>query len=255
MGLVQLNAKTLFMRKYSIKGIEHIVYENSEELPANFSYIENWREAEKGDWVKADDDCYIQILRKNKMKPHRKHKRHARAYVGTCTGTFMVSDSVQMDTEKRHNIYSFGGSKTSSKQLFDREKTNGREELFSLYVAKGVNPVQAYMNAYKTENHKYAEKKATLLLKTERIKTAVKEEIKPILAELGIDEEFALKGIRDIALTARHDGERLKAFLKLVDILEIEDKGTKQSGMAVVGFSGFKPESIEAVEQIMELEE
>ena len=64
-----------------------------------------------------------------------------------------------------------------------------------------------------------------------------------------------LRGIRDIALTARQDGERLKAFLKLVDILEIEDKGTKTSGVAMVGFQGFKPESIEAVEKIMELED
>jgi len=189
------------------------------------------------------------------MRPHRKHKRHAREYVGTCTGTFMVVDSNKMDTEKRHNIYSFGGTKTSSKQLFDREKTNGREELFSLYIAQGVDPVKAYMTAYKTENPKYAEKKAMLLLKTERIKKSVKEEIKPILTELGIDEEFTLRGIRDIALTARQDGERLKAFLKLVDILEIEDKGTKQSGVAMVGFQGFKPESIDAVQKIMELEE
>ena len=94
-----------------------------------------------------------------------------------------------------------------------------------------------------------------LLLKTERIKKSVKEEIKPVLKELQIDEEFVLRGIRDIALTSRQDGERLKAFLKLGDVLEIEDKGTKQSGMAMVGFSGFKPESVEAVNKIMELEE
>ena len=243
------------MRTYSIKGAKHIVYENTNELPDNFIYKANWREGQIGDWVLADDDCFIQILRRNKMKPHRKHKRHAREYVGTCTGTFMVAESNKMDTAKRHNIYSFGGTKTSSKQLFDREKTNGREELFSLYIAQGVDPVKAYMTAYKTENPKYAEKKAMLLLKTERIKKSVKEEIKPILTELGIDEEFTLRGIRDIALTARQDGERLKAFLKLVDILEIEDKGTKQSGVAMVGFQGFKPESIDAVQKIMELEE
>jgi len=243
------------MRTYSIKGIQHIVYEDADELPNNFIYKANWREGQLNDWVLADDGCYIQILRHNKMKPHRKHKRHARSYIGTCTGTFMVSESAKLDTVKRHNIYSFGGSKTSSKQLFDREKTNGREELFSLYVSQGVDAVKAYMMAYKTENPKYAEQKAMLLLKTERIKKSVKEEIKPVLRELGINEDFVLRGIRDIALTARQEGEKLKAFCKLVDILEIEDKGTKQSGVAVVGFKGFKPESIEAVQEVMELKE
>ena len=164
------------MRNYSIKGIEHTVYDYSNELPANFVYKDNWREGQVGDWVLADDSCYIQILRRNKMTPHRKHKKHAREYVGTCTGTFMVADSIKMDTDKRHNIYSFGGAKTSSKQLFDREKTNRREELFSLYIAQGIDPIKAYMTAYKTENPKYAEKKAMLLLKTERIKKSVKEE-------------------------------------------------------------------------------
>ena len=56
-------------------------------------------------------------------------------------------------------------------------------------------------------------------------------------------------------MTARQDGERLKAFLKLSDVLEIEDKGTKQTGVAMVGFKGFKPESIEQVQKIMEIEE
>ena len=37
------------------------------------------------------------------------------------------------------------------------------------------------MNAYKTDNPGYAEKKAMLLLKTERIKKSVKENVKPIL--------------------------------------------------------------------------
>ena len=254
MGFLRLTGRRN-MREYSIKDRQHTVYEDSSELPNNFIYKDNWREGQVGDWVLADDGCYIQILRRNKMTPHRKHKRHAREYVGTCTGTFMVTKSNKMDTDKRHNIYSFGGRKTSSKQLFDREKTNGREELFSLYIAQGVDPIMAYMKAYKTENPKYAEKKAMLLLKTERIKKSVKEEIKPVLKELDINEEFVLRGIRDIALTARQDGERLKAFLKLVDILEIEDKGTKQSGVAMVGFQGFKPESIDAVQKIIELEE
>ena len=107
------------IRTYTIKGIKHFVYEDDSEIPNAGSVIENWRDGNKGDWVRADDGNVIQILRQNKMKPHRSNKRHARSYIGTCTGTFMVSDSVKMDTEKRHNIYSFGGNKTSSKQAFD----------------------------------------------------------------------------------------------------------------------------------------
>lgn len=243
------------MRNYSIKGRMHTVYEDKSELPDNFVYKENWREGQIGDWVLADDDCYIQILRRNKMTPHRKNKRHAREYVGTCTGTFMITKNNKMDTDKRHNIYSFGGAKTSSKQLFDRENTNGREQLFSLYISQGLDPIKSYMKAYTTENPKYAEQKAMLLLKTERIKKAVKENLKPILAKLKINEEFVLRGIQDVAAHGKNDAERLKAFIKLGEILDIEDKGTKQESMAMIGFKGFKPDQIDAVEKIMELED
>jgi len=240
------------MREYTVKGIKRFVYESEDELPAGFTFIENWKEGQVGDWVKADDDCYIEILRRKSMRPHRKNIRHAREYVGTCTGTYMINPSSIMDTVKKHNIYSFGGSKTSSKALFDRKHLNSNEELFALYIAQGMPPVDAYTKVYETNNRKYAEGKVKLLLKTERIKKAVKEEIKPILTELGIDEEFILKGIRNVALTARQDGEKLKALIKLSDIMEIEDKGTKQSGVAMIGFQGFQGNTLEEAVKVTE---
>lgn len=240
------------MRDYMVKGIKRLVYEDDTELPANFIFIENWKEGQVGDWVKADDGCYVEILRRRSMRPHRKNIRHAREYVGTCTGTYMINPSSTMDTVKTHNIYSFGGTKTSSKNLFDRKKTNSREQLFCLYIAQGIPAVDAYTKVYETNNRKYAAGKVKLLLKTERIKKAVKEEIKPILAELGIDEEFILKGIRNVALTARQDGEKLKALIKLSDIMEIEDKGTKQTGVAMIGFQGFQGNTIEEAVKVTE---
>ena len=62
--------------------------------------------------------------------------------------------------------------------------------------------------------------KAVNLIKTERIKTAVKEELKPILDELEIDEKFILENIKIVAQTSEKDDTKLKALFKLSDIMD-----------------------------------
>ena len=96
------------MRHYTVNNIQYTVFESEDELPADVNPIKDWRKGGLFDWVLADDGCYIQILRKGTMtKP--KGKVREVAYIGTCTGTFIVLGGNTMDTVKRKNIYSFGG--------------------------------------------------------------------------------------------------------------------------------------------------
>ena len=53
---------TYAVRSYTIKKIEHKVYEDLDELPAELVYLKDWRLAEVGDWVLADDGFIIQVL-------------------------------------------------------------------------------------------------------------------------------------------------------------------------------------------------
>ena len=81
------------MRSYTIKKIEHHVYEDLDELPADLVYLKDWRQAEIGDWVLADDACVIQVLRKNALTKPRGKVRVVHS-LGTCTGTFKISDKM-----------------------------------------------------------------------------------------------------------------------------------------------------------------
>ena len=80
------------MRFYKVNGLDNTVYESEDELPKDIKII-NWRAADVGDWVKADDGCFIQILRKGKMVVP-KGRNKIREYVGTCTGTFPVTSNL-----------------------------------------------------------------------------------------------------------------------------------------------------------------
>ena len=164
------------MRYYKVKGIKHTVYETEQETPPHLNIIRDWRKGTIGDWVLADDKSVIQILRKGNML----RKNGERAYIGTCTGTFLVLKDTYMDTDKRTNIYSFGGDSTPEQVVMNRRKMTANEELFVQYL-RVMSPEDAYVKAFPTNNKQYARMKAVNLIKTERIKTAVKEELKPIL--------------------------------------------------------------------------
>ena len=62
------------MRSYAIKGIDHIVYDDLTEVPSSIYFLDNWRDADLGDWVFTDDNCVIQILRRGKMLNQGRYK-------------------------------------------------------------------------------------------------------------------------------------------------------------------------------------
>ena len=241
------------MRVYKVNKIEHTVFDDIQEVPGSIKIADNWRSGKVGDWVKADDGCYIQILRKGKMVVP-KGRNKVREYVGTCTGTFPVTSKAKMDTSRRLNIYSFGGSKSSADVLLDRTVLSKHEHLFVVYIASGLSPQEAYMKAFPTINPGYANQKSAQLIKTKRITTAMKEELKPILQELGINETSILKNINTIAESSEKDETRLKALFKLSDIMDLEDKNkTTVTQVSGALFQGFKDKELLTAERPKEL--
>ena len=71
----------------------------------------------------------------------------------------------------------------------------------------------------------------------------MKKDLEPILEKLAINEEMVLGGIRDIAMSAERDSDRLKALTELSEVLDIKDKGNKVQEIAGFAakqlFSGF----------------
>jgi hypothetical protein len=239
------------VRYYKVKGIKHTVYESKREVPPHVNIVNNWRMGNVGEWVLTDDECVIQILRKGAML----RKNGERAYIGTCTGTFLVLKDTYMDTDRRVNIYSFGGDSTPEQVVANRRKMTANEELFVTYLGQGLTPEDAYVKAFPTNNKQYARMKAVNLIRTERIKTAVKEELKPILEELEIDPKMVLENIKIVAQTAEKDDTKLKALFKLSDILDLEDKSSaKVQQITGVQFQGLTDNMIDKAQRPKEIE-
>ena len=234
------------MRYYTVNSIQHRVYDPDDPVES-LDVVTNWRVGKVGQWVKTDDDCVIQVLRRGTM--HRsKGKKKQVDYIGTCTGTFAIYNHTKMDTSRRNNIYSFGGDKKSDDILLERSSLSKGEELFVLYLASGLEPHKAYIKSFPTNNPQYASMKAGKLIKTQRVRTAMKEELKPIMQEIDVDEKYILKGIKSEAETAEKADTRLKALFKLADIMDLEDKNqTKVTQIQGVQFKGFMGDDLDKV--------
>ena len=242
------------MRTYKVSNIYHKVFNDKEELPSGIDVVPEWREANIGDWVEADDGHIIQILRKGKMKATW-GKNRIHNYIGTCTGTFMCKKSVKMDTSKRENVWSLSG-KNTEKLIFDRKSLTKKEVIFVQFIARGVSLQQAYLNSFDTDNPRYALEQSAKLMKTERVMKAMKEELKPVLKELNIDDKYVLRGIKRVVEGDEKAETKLKALFKLSDILDLEDKTqTKVTQLSGTVFQGFADNVLEEVQRPKEIGE
>ena len=236
------------MRHYTVNRVSHTVYDDADELPDDITPVADWKNAEEGDWVIADDDCYVQILKKGSMS-RRKGKIRKVTYFRTCTGTYVTSSS--MDTSRRENIYTISGVKSKTET---RKTMNKSETLFVYYLISGMTPVEAYIKAFPTNDPHYANFRSAELIKCTRIRRAMKKELEPVLEKLGINQESVLEGIKQVADCSEKDDTKLKALFKLSDILDLEDKtSTKVTQLTGVQFSGFSDQQLEDVQRPKEL--
>ena len=82
----------------------------------------------------------------------------------------------------------------------------------------------------------------------------MKEELKPILEALGINETSLLRNIHTIAKTAQKDETKLKALFKLSDIMDLEDKNkTSVTQISGAVFQGFDTKQIESAKRPEEI--
>ena len=63
------------MRFYKVNGVDHKIYEEGDPIPERLVIQSDWRNGQVGDWVKADDECIIEVLRRGSMKRQKGKKR------------------------------------------------------------------------------------------------------------------------------------------------------------------------------------
>jgi hypothetical protein len=220
-----------------IKGKRHYVYSLTEwEKKYPESKLVSWKVGLEGDWVLTDDDHVVQIL---------KRANYGDMEVVRCiTGTYNVDRDIMMTSEIPDNIYSFS-KKDNHERFLKKKKPSTKEFLFAKYIAKGEDTVESYLKAYKTNNRDYANRRANELLRSERVRNMVSEEIKQILDGEGVTPNYIIQTFKQVVDLAERDTDKLRSLESLAKIAGLFETEKKREELTV--FAGFTEEQMKAI--------
>ena len=245
--------------KRTIKGIDHYVYDDIEEFQEthpNTIVRPDWRDSDENDWVYSDDDRIVQLLKVSKKVNHpndRKNYKFAKGWVRTVVGSFLNRPNVKMDTDfdNHPNRYTFSTNiKNTSNRVYKRTKTTNKEKEFAVNVVTGMGAVDAYKKAYAEMSDQKARKKATVLLKQERVMKEIEKSVLDVAKTMGIDHEFVLQKLKNLAEYSEDDNIILQSTKELGKIVGTSGNIVKQKEMGLLGvFQGFSPEQLEGAER------
>ncbi len=251
--------------KRIIKGVSHYVYEDLDEFQKthpNTVVHPNWRKANEGDWVRSDDDRIVQLLKvSNDVKHHsdRKNYKFAKGWVRTVVGSFLNRENVKMDTDfdNHPNRYTFSTNiKNTSERVYKRKEPTNKEKEFATNVVVGMGAVDAYKKAYSEMSNQKARKKATVLLKQERVMKEIEKGVLDVAKGLGIDHEYILSKLKNLADFSEDDNIILQSTKELGKIVGTSGNTIKQKEMGLLGvFQGFSPEQLEGASRTEQLSE
>ena len=252
------------MEKGTIKGVNYYVFDNIKEFTEYFEsqqkqpphVIKDWREGKQDEWVYSDDKRIVQLLKvSHSVKHHgdRKNYKFAKGWVRTVVGSFLNRPNVKMDTDfdNHPNRYTFSTNiKNTSNRVYKRTKTTNKEKEFAVNVVTGMGAVDAYKKAYAEMSDQKARKKATVLLKQERVMKEIEKSVLDVAKSMGIDHEFVLRKLKNLAEYSEDDNIILQSTKELGKIVGTSGNTVKQKEMGLLGvFQGFSPEQLEGAER------
>jgi hypothetical protein len=231
--------------KKTINKVEHYLYDSITEYKLYHKKEPTyWKEGKEGDWVVSDDDKVCQILKKGEM--------NGKPYIRCLLGTHLLSS--EMAGEPPKNLYTLGGDKYSNDGRMQREKATAQEWIFAKYVASGIDPLEAYKKAFSSKSESYAKLWSKKLLTTKRIKSIVSKEMKDIMNNLGINEDYLLQSAKHVIDNTDKDADRVRAIRMLMEIRDMFPKQNSQTESLTV-FQGFSREQLSALKDSKQIGE
>ena len=212
-----------------IKNRKEYLYKNKDEFFDNEDddYCEDWRESKTGQWILTDDGQVCKVLKRGIFN-------NGKEYIRTLLGTYPIRKNIHIGGKPADDIYRFTKS-TKPRHSKDKiEEPTRREVIFAKYCANGMPPEQAYLRVYPTDNSKYAQK-------------LVSEEVKKMLGNVGIDEEYLLYNAKNIIdNNDGRDSDKLRAIEMLMKISGMFPSDKKTESLTV--FQGFTTEQLKELE-------
>ena len=154
-----------------------------------------------------------------------------------------------MDTDfsSHPNRYTFSKNiNNSGRRVKERKNVTRKEKEFATNIVVGMGAIDAYKKAYKEMSDNSARKKATILLKQDRVMKEIEKSVLDVAKGLGIDHEYVLGKLKTLADYSEDDNIVLQSTKELGKIVGTAGTTVKQRDVGLLGvFQGFSPDEIE----------
>lgn len=212
-------------------GLVHYVYTKAEAETSGIPYLEDWREVtEEGQWVLSDDGHVVQVL---KISGANSSKR----FIRTSVGSYVINERQKMDTSPRECRYSLSGKQPMGKNRPVRITPKHVE--WATRLVMGQDPREAYKQIWgsSSKSGNYISQVMYRFLRDEGMKALIKEQLKPLLTEVGITENFVLSGYKNLFENSQQDQVKKQCLDAMADLLGLNE--SKTPSLPSGGFPGF----------------
>ena len=189
----------------------------------------HWKECQAGDWGISDDGYIAQCIARNEYEkgtemvfPYGKQ---------WATGRALLEFLPHYETRSYGSI----SKKSYMDQELQRSRTTNVLDAYMTYIMAGKSPDFEKLGGIYRPDHEKPIWSVKRLLKTKGMKQMIKEKMKEVLDERGIDEGFVLDTMKDaieVAKVKEDSGNMIRAAKELGDFLDMKPK-TKQLSESV----------------------
>ena len=151
------------------------------------------------------------------------------------------------DFDNHPNRYTFSTTiKNTANRVYKREHVTNKEKEFATNIVVGLGAIDAYKQAYSEISDQKARKKATILLKQERVMKEIEQSVLDVAKEMGVDHKYVLNKLKNLADYSEDDNIVLQSAKELGKIVGTTGNVVKQRETGLLGvFQGFTSDQIE----------
>jgi|TARA_R100001460_G_scaffold34456_3_gene66944 hypothetical protein len=212
-------------RKLKINNFQEVEYEVYPVKDFQLTY-KHWKKCKEGDWGVSDDGYVAQCLA---VKTYSSGVEMTYPY-----GKQWVTKTSKLEFLPHWETKSFNSVSTKSQMQLELQKRRSKDllEAYMTYIMAGKTPDFEKLGQMYRPDQKKPAWTVKRLLKTKGMKQMIKDKMKEVLTERGIDEGYVLDTIKDaigVAKVNEDPGNMIKAAKELSDYLDMKPKAKTQT--------------------------
>lgn len=212
-------------RKLKINNYQEVDYEVFPKKEFKLKY-KHWKDCKEGEWGISDDGYIAQCLA---VKTYASGVEMTYPY-----GKQWVTKTSKLEFEPHWESKNFNSVSTKSNMELELQKRRSKDVLdaYMTYIFAGKTPDFEKLGQMYRPDQKKPAWTVKRLLKTKGMKQMIKDKMKEVLTERGIDEGYVLDTIKDaidVAKVNEDPGNMIKAAKELSDYLDMKPKAKTQT--------------------------